>query len=365
MKDAGVYQAKVVSSVGEYFSSPITVKVEPGPEWEGVTSGWIGSKENNRPCLVVSDHYGARMTTTACENWEEAHEYDRNYGHIICLKKYGALGTHNSPYRPTGWIEGTVGSWEVKKSQEERELVEKEGKQVMHADEERRRLFNWVLKQPYAVSKEDTEKRWADSMQFEVSEAVRNTLFRMHAACKSYGGDAVLDLSIQLEANRTALCEYLSDESDWPSHPLIKSAKKLLVGTTLNHTWESHLKWELEMAEGWAESFDEVRADWSIRWHCGQSGFRSKRQQFNLHTSSESDTSTSDSKFSSDSEEEQPTKSVKSINWDTRLMSIRLGDEEQEQGEETSDEEEEEDPVSRLQGLLLSNHVEDKVTKWN
>ena len=365
VKDAGVYQAKVVSSVGEYFSSPITVEVEPGPEWEGVTSGWIGSKENNRPCLVVSDHYGARMTTTACENWEEAHEYDRNYGHIICLKKYGALGTHNSPYRPTGWIEGTVGSWEVKKSQEERELVEKEGKQVMHADEERRRLFNWVLKQPYAVSKEDTEKRWADSMQFEVSEAVRNTLFRMHAACKSYGGDAVLDLSIQLEANRTALCEYLSDESDWPSHPLIKSAKKLLVGTTLNHTWESHLKWELEMAEGWAESFDEVRADWSIRWHCGQSGFRSKRQQFNLHTSSESDTSTSDSKFSSDSEEEQPTKSVKSINWDTRLMSIRLGDEEQEQGEETSDEEEEEDPVSRLQGLLLSNPVEDKVTKWN
>ena len=363
VKDAGVYQAKVVSSVGEYFSSPITVEVEPGPEWEGVTSGWIGSKENNRPCLVVSDHYGARMTTTACENWKEAHEYDRNYGHIICLEKYGALGTHNSPYRPTGWIEGTVGSWEVKKSQEERELVEKEGKQVMHADEERRRLFNWVLKQPYAVSKEDTEKRWADSMQFEVSEAVRNTLFRMHAACKSYGGDAVLDLSIQLEANRTALCEYLSDESDWPSHPLIKSAKKLLVGTTLNHTWESHLKWELEMAEGWAESFDEVRADWSIRWHCGQSGFRSKRQQFNLHTSSESDTSTSDSKFSSDSEEEQPTKNVKSINWDTRLMSIRLGDEEQEQGEETSDDEE--NPVSRLQGLLLSNHVEDKVTKWN
>ena len=73
--------------------------------------------------------------------------------------------------------------------------------------------------------------------------------------------------------------------------------------------------------------------------------------------------SSSGEEASSDSEEEQPTKSVNSINWDTRLMSIRLGDEEQEQGEETSDDEE--DPVSRLQGLLLSNHVEDKVTKWN
>jgi len=46
------------------------------------------------------------------------------------------------------------------------------------------------------------------------------------------------------------------------------------------------------------------------------------------------------------------------INWDAEPMSVRLGDEEQ--GEETSDEEEEEDAVSRLQGLLLSNHDEDK-----
>lgn len=365
MKDAGVYQARVVSAAGECLSSPITVEVEPGPEWEGVTTGFINSthREQNRPCLVVSIHYGARMTTTACENWEEAHEYDRNFGKIIYLQKYGALGTHIMPYRPTGWIEGTVGSWEVRKSQEESELVEKEGKQVMHADAERRRLFNWVLKPPYAVTKEDADKRWADSMQFEVSDAVRETLFRMHAACKNYGGDAVLDLSVQLEANRTALCEYLSDEPDWPSHPLIKSAGKQLVGTTLNHTWESHLKWELEMAEDWAESFDEFRSEWTIRWHCGYRGFRSKRRQSNLRNSSDSDTSSSDSMSSSDSEEEERSlNSARSLDWKAESLSVRLGQTcLGEQQEETGDEEEEEEnALSRLQGLLLDNHDEDQ-----
>ena len=215
------------------------------------------------------------------------------------------------------------------------------------------------------MTKEDTDQRWADSLQFEVSDAVRETLFRMHAACKNYGGDAVLDLSVQLEANRTALCEYLSDEPDWPSHPLIKSAGKQLVGTTLNHTWESHLKWELEMAEGWAESFDEFSSDWTIRWHGGHRGFRSKRRQSNLHNSSDSDTSSSDSMSSSDSEEERLTKSVRSLDWEAETMSVRLGQTcLGEQQEETGDDEEEESAVaaSLLEGLLLSTHDEDQVT---
>ena len=376
MKDAGVYQAKVVSAAGECFSSPITVEVEPGPTWEGVTTCFINSthREQNKPSLYVSTHYGARMTTTACENWEEAHEYDRNYGHIICLQKYGACGSYNDPYRPTGWIEGTFGSWEVRKSQEERELVEKEGKQVMHADDERRRLFNWVLKQPYAVTKDDTEKRWGDSMQFEVSDAVRETLFKMHAAGKNWGGDAVCELFIQLEKNHAALCEYLSDEPNWPSHPLIKSAGKQLVTTTLNHTRESHLKWELEMAEAWAESFEEISADWTIRWHCGDVGFRSKRRQSNLQTCSSDTSSSSESLSNSEEEEEREErrklKAWEKINFDSDCImpSVRIGEEEH--GEHSSDEQssdnaDEEDAIGRLQGLLLRTYEkeEEQVSK--
>ena len=248
-KDRGTYQARVVSKAGECYSSLITIEVEPGPEWEGVTNGWIGSKKQNKPCLCVSDHYGAEMATVAADSVNEGAQ------HRLML---GLSHSYGSSIIPTGWIRGTVGSWEIKKSLEEREVVEREGKAAKLAESERKKLFEWLLQQPFAETQEDIEQRRRDSMQFAVSEAVRNTLFRIWV-------EQDMTLHIQLEANYDALCQYLSDANDWPSQPLKKSVEKLLVGTTLNHTWETHLEYEQELAEGWAESFDLIRATWTIR----------------------------------------------------------------------------------------------------
>ena len=374
VKDAGVYQAKVVSSVGEYFSSPIAVEVEPGPEWEGVTSGWIGSKENNRPCLVVSDHYGARMTETACQNWEEARAYDRKYGRVtsFCISR--------PPRRSTGWIEETVGSWEVRKSQKERKLVEKEGKRALHAESERKKLAKWLLEQPFAENSEKIEQCRTDSMQFAVTDAVRDALFNIWVR-------EDLKLEIQLGYNYEDLCQHMSGDCHWPSRPLTRSPKKLLVKTTLNHTRETHLEWEQELADDWKEAFDS-KCDKTIRWQAypGGGGFRSKRKKpkhltLFPETSSSDSWPSSDSMSSSDSEEEGLSKGARTD------CVMRCGASKEDQSEVASYDQKEEDAeersnsgaappapisirfdekeevISGLDKLLLSHHNEDQVPK--
>ena len=345
VKDAGVYQAKVVSAAGVYYSSPITVEVEPGPEWEGVTSGWIGSKANNRPCLKVSPHYGAKWGVMECENKEEAEEYRRKY------RVYGFPHMGDGPHwAPAGWIEGTVGSWEVKMCSKERELVEKEGKQALHAEIERKKLAKWLLEQPFAQTLDEIEQRRTDSKQFAVADAVRDALFNIWVK-QDY------ELDVQLEHNYKNLCHYLSGDCYWPSRPLVRCPKKLLVKTTLNHTRETHLKWELELADDWEECFD-YKYDWTIRWNSGPNvgGFRTKRQT-PKHLNLVPETSSSDSWSSSDSEEEGLSKGA-------RTDCVTLYDAWKEDlSEVSSDDQEEEDAVSRLQGLLLRCHDEEKASK--
>ena len=344
-KDRGTYQARVVSKAGECYSSLITIEVEPGPEWEGVTNGWIGSKKQNKPCLCVSDHYGAEMATVAADSANEGAQ------HRLML---GLSHSYGSSIIPTGWIRGTVGSWEIKKSLEEREVVEREGKAAKLAESERKKLFEWLLQQPFAETQEDIEQRRRDSMQFAVSEAVRNTLFRIWV-------EQDMTLHIQLEANYDALCQYLSDANDWPSQPLKKSVEKLLVGTTLNHTWETHLEYEQELAEGWAESFDLIRATWTIRW----GGFRSKHLKFNPRPGT-SASSISDSLSGSEEEEEVE---ERMLNYDAECKSERVGEEgsndecSDEDNMEEQDDDDDEDATFELQKLLLNNHqAEEKVS---
>ena len=303
MKDKGVYQAKVMSAAGECFSSPITVEVEPGPEWEGVTTGFINSihREQNKPCLVVSTYYGAGLTTTGC-------------------------------------ISGTVGSWEVRKSPQEREFVEQEGKLALHAESERKKLAKWLLQQPFPGSSEKIEQCRTDSMQFAVTDAVRDALFNIWVKQD-------LKLEVQLKDNYKDLCWYMSGDCHWPSRSLISSPKKFLVETTLNHTRETHLEWEQYLADDWKEAF-EYKFDRTIRWQSNPvprgGGFRSKRKKpkhltLDPETSSSDSWQSSDSMSSSDSEEEGLSKGV----------------------EKTKEEE----IMSGLDKLLLSHHDEDQVPK--
>ena len=261
----------------------------------------------------------------------------------------GLSTSYGNSIIPTGWIQGTVGSWELKKSLEEREVVEGEGKAAKLAESERRRLFKWLLQQPFAETQQDIEQCRRDSMQFAVSEAVRNALLRIWV-------EQDMTLHIQLEANHAALCQYLSDANDWPSQPLKKSVEKLLVGTTLNHTWETHLEYEQDLADGWAESFDLIRATWTIRW----GGFRSKHLKFNPQPGT-SETSISDTLSGSEEEEEIE---EEMLNYDT-AESERVGEEgsDVECSDDDNKEEQDddgEDATFQLQKLLLSNNQADQ-----
>ena len=337
VEDAGVYQAKVVSSIGERCSSFITVDVEPGPVW----SATLQEMRSGELCTLASEHYGAKMSTVEAESKEEGNKQSRMLG---LETSWGGNGWF-PPRSPTGWIEGTVGSWEVKIPSEERSQVEADGDCAIGAYLDRSLLKRYAKYSPEAM----------EGRRFAVSENVLQAIYRIRM-----GKD--MDLNGKLEANLEAVHQHLNDKDDWPCRNLIKSKEKMLVGTSLNHTWQTHLQWEQDQADAWRKSFAQDPVG-MLRWN----GLRSKRQQSNLNTC-DSDTfssESSDSMSSSDSEEGRLPKSGRSlgINWDAEPMSVRLGDEEQ--GEETSDEEEEEDAVSRLQGLLLSNHDEDKVTKSN
>ena len=335
VEDAGVYHAKVKSSIGEHCSSFLTLDVEPGPAW----SATLQEMRSGKLCTLVSEHYGAKMSTIEAESKEEGNNQSRMLG---LQNSWGGNGWF-PPKSPTGWIEGTVGSWEMKTPSEERKQVEADGDRAIVSYLDRSILKRYAKYNPDAM----------EGRRFAVTENVLEAIYRIRM-------EKDMDLNGKLEANLKAVHQQLNGKDDWPGRNLIKTKEKMLVGTSLNHTWQTHLWWEQDQADAWRKSFDEDPVG-MLRWN----GLRSKRQQSNLNTC-DSDTfssESSDSMSSSDSEEERLPKSVRSlgINFDAEPMSVRLGDEEQ--GEETSDEEEEEDAVSRLQGLLLSNHDEDKVTK--
>ena len=150
----------------------------------------------------------------------------------------------------------------------------------------------------------------------------------------------------------------------------------MLVETSLNHTWETHLQWEQEQAKAWGEDFAVDQLS-KLRWR----GFRCKRLMANRQTCS-SDTSSS-SESLSDSEEEEERKEQRrlkawdKINFDSECsMSMRIGEEAQREqssdeessdnaDEESSDNADEEDAIARLQSLLLRSYEkeEDQVSQ--
>ena len=348
-KDRGTYQAKVVSKAGECYSSLITIEVEPGPEWTGVTSGWIGPMANNRPCLKVSDHYGAKMTSVVSDRTNMEARHHLKFG----VRSWSFPDTHT----PTGWIQGTVGGWEINKSLGERKAVEEGGEAARLAESERKRLFRWILQKPYAETQEDIDQYRRESMQFAVSEGVRDALLRIWV-------EQEMTLPVQLEANYNALCQHLTEESEWPPRPLKKSVEKPLMGTTLNHTWDTHLEYELGLAEGWAESFEIIRAPYTIRWGSndgGGSGFRSKHQKFKTQASA-SGASIQDSVSGSEAEgeDEENTESMENHDYDTLCMSVRVGEEDG-SGSDTSEDKEEGGATACIERMLL-NEQEDEVS---
>ena len=346
VKDTGVYFAKVVSAAGECSTSPFYVEVLPGPEW----------KESEK----LSDYYGAKMDTVPTECGKEADANWDKFGKRTTFKYFTAFPPAPSP---TGWIQGTVGSWEVKTSSEERKKREKEGQLAMFADYQRELLFNWLLEQSFAKSEAEIEWRRAISLDFDVTEDVREALLKIWT-------EQCWKLHNELEVNFVALNEVLYDEDDWPDQPLLKSREKMLIGTSLNHTRTTQLQWEQEQAEAWGVGSTVAK----LRWP----GFRCKRLIANLQTCS-SDTSSS-SESLSDSEEEEERKEQRrlkaweKIDFDSECsMSVRIGEEEygkqssneQSCDEQSSDNADEEDAIGRLQGLLLRTYEkeEEQVSK--
>ena len=330
--DAGIYQAKVVSSAGECYSSCMRVEVEPGPEWPW-HSQW---------------YYGAKMATVepagqGLQRLREAQKQSEKYG-VFSRQHLNYPVPHNSR-SPTGWIEGTVGSWRMKLPYEgmSRE-VEAEGWDALEADMGNT-LYKYGAKTyPGVIEGKDLA---------DVSEKVRQAISRIMK-------EKDMDLDKKLEANLDAVHQHINEEDDWPAQTLIKSKEKMLVDSSLNHTWQTHIQWEQEQADAWRKSFAEDPVG-MLRW----TGFRSKRQQssrkLRLNTSNTSSSDSSHSMSSSDSDEEG------TFNYGAAPpapMSVRVGDEEQ--GWETSDDQEEEeaeDALPRLERLLLNNHDEEKVPK--
>ena len=291
------------------------------------------------------------MDWVPTEDREEADAHCSKYG-IHSNFKYHLMV---EPKVPTGWIQGTVGSWETRTSlePEEREQRERDGKLAMHADNERKRLSDWLLEQSFAASEADIEWRRAMSLDFGVTEEVREALLKIWT-------EQCWNLHIELELNFDALNELLCDKDDWPDQPLLTTREKMLVGTNLNHTRETHLQWEQEQAEAWGVG-DAVS---KLRWP----GFRCKRLRANLQNYS-SDTSTSseslsDSEEEEEREEQRRLKAWEKINFDSECsMSVRIGEEEyaeQSSDEESSDNADEKDAIGRLESLSLRNYEKEE-----
>ena len=338
VKDTGVYLAKVVSAAGECSSSPLYVEVLPGPEWKGSEQG---------------DYYGAKMDTVPAESGEEADATWDKFGIRTSYKYFIPFSFAPSP---TGWMQGTVGSWEVKTSLEERKDREEEGKRAMYADNRRKVFSNWLLEQSFAKSEAEIEWRRTMSLDFDVTEDVGEALVKIWT-------EQCWNLHIELELNFDALNKVLCDEDDWPDQPLLKSREKMLVETSLIHTWETHLQWEQEQAEAWGEDFAVDQLS-KLRWR----GFRCKRLMANRQTCSSDTSSSSESLSDSDEEEERKEqsrlKAWDKINFDSECsMSMRIGEEaqrEQSSDEESSDNADEEDAIARLQSFLLRSYEKEE-----
>ena len=236
---------------------------------------------------------------------------------------------------------------------EEREETERDGKLAMHADDERKRLFNWLLEKSFATSEADIEWRRAMSRDFGVTEDVREALLKIWT-------EQCWNLHIELDVNFDEMNELLCELDDWPDQSLLTTREEMLVGTSLNHTRDTHLQWEQEQAEAWSVG-DYVS---KLRWP----GFRCKRLRANLQTYS-SDTSSSSDSFSDSEEEEEREeqrrlKAREKINFDSECgMSVRIGEEEyreQSSDEESSENADEQDAIGRLQSLLLRNYEKEE-----
>ena len=310
MQDAGVYQAKVVSSAGECYSSCISMEVEPGfPKPE---------------LSARMDHYGAWMATAPPENAQEVKESWPKYG---LINPWGhGMGMQLNPQKASGWIEGLVGSWEVRHSWKERFTREKGGYFAKLHDNEKRNMFNWIIKRPYSESPGRFRDCWDESeLLFTPSDEVRHALIRIWV-------EQDRELQVHLEWNEEALIKHLNEEEDWPDQPLLRSREKMPTGTSLNHTRDTIMEWELKQADTWFDSFVEDPVS-NLRWP----GFRVQKIKSNLQNCT---TETSSSPESSSSEEEKGGR-MKHIDWNKEPMSVRVGDEEQ--GDESSEEEEEEE----------------------
>ena len=284
LSDAGVYQAKVVSSVGERYSSAMRVEVEP-----------------------------------EYEEWEDAKQH--------CIRRVEQRCSHRNAKPHDVQVKYPVGCW-VKKLPYEgmsRE-VEAEGfdARLAHLANMMNKHFAW--KDPDIIEGKELKG---------VSENVRQAISRIMK-------EKDMDLGEKLDANLDSVLQHLDEEDDWPYRGnLVKSKENLLVDSSLNHTWQSHLQWERGQADEWRKNFDEVPAE-MLRW----TGFRSKKVQsgrkLRLDTS---DSSSSDSMSSSDSEDERSDSGAAP----PAPMSVRF--------------DEEEEILSGLDMLQLSHDEEDQVPK--
>ena len=320
VNDAGIYQAKLVSTAGECYSSCLHVEVESGPDWKGV----------RQPRVLNLEHYGAEMAPVMAAG--QTMVSSRQEGERHC-EKYGVSTLHfrglSNWTCPSGWIEGTVGSWEVKHPWETEE-AEMEAEDAIEAE-----MCNSLNKRFRNSCPDDLEGMGLE----RVSENVRQAISRMRM-------EKDMDLKEKLDANLDSVLRHLDEEDDWPDQrTLLKSKENMLVDSSLNHTWQTHLQWEQGQADAWRKSFAEDPVE-MLRW----TGFRSKKVQsdhkLRLDTS---DSSSSYSMSSSDSDEEQSDSGAVP----PAPISIRFDEEE----------EEEEEVISGLDKLLLSHHNEDQVPK--
>lgn len=273
LSDAGVYQAKVVSSVGERYSSAMRVEVEPEyEEWKDAKQHCI--RGDARPHDVqVNYSVGCWVKKLPYEGMSrevEAEGFDARLAHLANL-----MYKHNASKYP--------------------DIIE--GKELKGVSENVRQAISRIMK------------------------------------------EKDMDLGEKLDANLDSVLQHLDEEDDWPYRGnLVKSKENLLVDSSLNHTWQSHLQWERGQADEWRKNFDEVPAE-MLRW----TGFRSKKVQsgrkLRLDTS---DSSSSDSMSSSDSEDERSDSGAAP----PAPMSVRF--------------DEEEEILSGLDMLQLSHDEEDQ-----
>ena len=292
LSDAGIYQAKVVSSVGERYSSAMHVEVQPD--------------------------YGKDAKPMQIANQQ-------------CVRRDWGLGPEAWGLGPGAWGLGTgyfnsAGCWEKKLPYEgmSRE-VEAEGFDAFDAANSNIEYKYCAWRYPDLIEGKELG---------DVSENVRQAISRIRI-------EKDMDLGEKLDANLDSVLQHLDEEDDWPyRRNLVKSKENLLVDSSLNHTWQTHLQWEQAQADEWRKNFHEDPAE-MLRW----TGFRSKKVQSGRKLRlAVSDSSSSDSMSSSDSEEEHSYSGAAP----PAPMSVRF--------------DEEEEVVSGLD-KLLSHHEEDQVPK--